>query len=277
MTAEERVLGRLRFRPGGRTLVMGIVNVTPDSFSDGGRYATTEAAIAHGLRLADEGADILDIGGESSRPGHTRIPLQAELDRVLPVIEGLRRRSELPISIDTVKHEVADAALEAGADIVNDIWGLQDDPDMAEVTARHGAGLVAMHNRRESDPTIDIAADMAFFFERTLALAARAGIARERIVLDPGIGFGKTFEQNLAALAKLGELRRFGLPILLGTSRKSFIGKITDVPASERLPGTIASSVLGIQAGVAIVRVHDVREHVQACRVADAICRSGHA
>lgn len=277
MTAEERVLGRLRFRPGERTLVMGIVNVTPDSFSDGGRYATTEAAIAHGLQLANEGADILDIGGESSRPGHTRIPVQAELDRVLPVIEGLRRRSELPISIDTVKHEVADAALEAGADIVNDIWGLQDDPDMADVTARHGAGLVAMHNRREADRTIDIAADMAAFFERTLALADRAGIARERIVLDPGIGFGKTFEQNLAALAKLSEFRRFGLPILLGTSRKSFIGKITDVPASERLPGTIASSVLGIQAGVDIVRVHDVQEHVQACRVADAICRSGHA
>ncbi|WGF87464.1 dihydropteroate synthase [Marinivivus vitaminiproducens] len=277
MSPGERVLGRLRFRPGERTLVMGVVNVTPDSFSDGGRFATTETAVAQGLLLAEHGADILDVGGESSRPGHTRIPLRDEMDRVVPVITGLRRRTERPISIDTVKPEVADAALEAGADIVNDIWGLQDDPRMAEVAARRGAGLVAMHNRHEADPAMDIMADMAAFFERTLALADRAGIVRERIVLDPGIGFGKSFEQNLIVLARLGELRRFGLPILLGTSRKSFIGRITGAPATDRLAGTVASCALGVAAGIDIVRVHDVREHVQACQVADAICRGGHA
>ncbi|SCW79129.1 dihydropteroate synthase [Ancylobacter rudongensis] len=254
----------------GRTLVMGILNVTPDSFSDGGRSAALDDALANAHRLVAEGADILDIGGESTRPGHTPVPAEEELRRVLPAVEALAGLP-VPLSIDTQKAVVADAALKAGASLVNDIWGLMGDPEMARVAAAYDAGVVAMHNRARVDPEVDIVADILAFFEQSLERAARAGIRSDRISLDPGIGFGKTFEQNLKALASLAELGSLGFPILLGTSRKSLIGKVIEATPAERLPGTIASNVLGIRAGCAIIRVHDVAAHVQAARVTEAI------
>lgn len=253
-----------------RTLVMGILNVTPDSFSDGGRSAALSDAVTNAWRLVDEGADILDIGGESTRPGHTPVPAEEELRRVLPAVEALAELP-VPISIDTQKASVAEAALQRGAAIINDIWGLMGDPEMARVAAAYDAGVVAMHNRTNVDPAVDIVADIVAFFEQSLERAARAGIRPERMSLDPGIGFGKTFEQNLRALSALGEFVRLGFPILLGTSRKSLIGKVIETTPAERLPGTIASNVLGIAAGCAIIRVHDVAAHVQAARVTEAI------
>lgn len=254
----------------GRTLVMGILNVTPDSFSDGGRSAALDDAVANAHRLVAEGADILDIGGESTRPGHTPVPAEEELRRVLPAVKALAGLP-VPLSIDTQKAAVAEAALKAGASLLNDIWGLMGDPDMARVAASYDAGVVAMHNRATVDPEVDIVADILGFFEQALERAARAGIRPERIALDPGIGFGKTFEQNLKALASLETFGRLGFPLLLGTSRKSLIGKVIETTPAERLPGTIASNVLGIRAGCAIIRVHDVAAHVQAARVTEAI------
>ncbi|HSI42422.1 MAG TPA: dihydropteroate synthase [Xanthobacteraceae bacterium] len=253
---------------------MGILNVTPDSFSDGGRSAAVADAVANARRMAEEGADILDIGGESTRPGHTPVPAEDELARVLPVLEALAGTIGLPISIDTQKARVAEAALQRGAAIVNDIWGLLGDPDMARVAAAHGAGVVIMHNRTSVDPALDIVEDMRSFFGRALEVAGRAGIKGERIALDPGIGFGKTFEQNLTALASLRRLGELGFPLLLGTSRKSLIGKVVVAEPAQRLPGTIASNVIGILAGCAIIRVHDVAAHVQAARVTEAIVRA---
>ncbi len=254
----------------GRTLIMGILNVTPDSFSDGGRSAVLDDAVANARRMVAEGADILDIGGESTRPGHTPVPVDEELRRVLPAI-GALAELPVPISIDTQKAAVAEAALKAGAVIVNDIWGLMGDPDMARVAAAHDAGVVAMHNRASVDPAIDIVADIIGFFEQALERAVRAGIRSDRIALDPGIGFGKSFEQNLKAIAALAEIGRLGFPVLLGTSRKSLIGKVIETTPAERLPGTIASNVIGIMAGCAMIRVHDVAAHVQAARVTEAI------
>ncbi len=250
---------------------MGILNVTPDSFSDGGRSARPDDALINARRLVAEGADLLDVGGESTRPGHTPVPAEQEWARLAPVLAALTAEVSVPISVDTYKAEVADKALKAGAHIVNDVWGFAHDPDMARVVAAHDAAAVVMHNRAEVDETLDIVQDMLAFFEIALEKAERAGVKRERIVLDPGIGFGKTFPQNLAAIRRLDELRVLGLPILLGTSRKSLIGKVIETTPAERLPGTIASNVIGIMAGVEIIRVHDVAAHVQAARVAEAI------
>lgn len=256
---------------GPRTLVMGILNITPDSFSDGGQNAAPDHALANARRLAAEGADILDVGGESTRPGHTPVAADEEWARVAPVLAALKDESALPVSIDTWKAQVARKAVAAGAVIVNDVWGFSRDPDMAHVVAETGAAAIVMHNRDSVDPAVDVIADMLAFFERALERAEKAGVPRDRIVLDPGIGFGKTFEQNLAAIARLGELRVLGLPLLLGTSRKSLIGKVIETTPPERVPGTIASNVIGIMAGVEIIRVHDVAEHVQAARVSEAI------
>ncbi|WP_454916988.1 dihydropteroate synthase [Xanthobacter sediminis] len=256
---------------GPRTLVMGILNVTPDSFSDGGRSAKPDDALANARRLVAEGADMLDVGGESTRPGHTPVPADEEWARLAPVLALLAAEAGVPISVDTYKAEVAEKALEAGAHIVNDVWGFAHDPDMARVVADFDAAAVVMHNRAEVDAGLDVVADMLAFFEIALEKAARAGVKREKIVLDPGIGFGKTFPQNLSAIRRLDELRVLGLPILLGTSRKSLIGKVIETTPAERLPGTIASNVIGIMAGVEIVRVHDVAALVQAARVAEAI------
>lgn len=257
---------------GPRTLIMGVLNVTPDSFSDGGHSAAPADALAHARAMADEGADILDVGGESTRPGHTPLPADEEWARIAPVLEGIAAWDNAPpVSVDTWKAPVARKALEAGASIVNDIWGFHRDPDMPRVAADFGAAAVVMHNREVQDPSIDIVEDMMAFFDRAVERAEQAGLPAARIVLDPGIGFGKTPEQNLSALRRLGELKVLGLPLLLGTSRKSFIGRLYPSTPTERLPGTIASHVLGILSGVEIVRVHDVAAHVQALRVVEAI------
>jgi dihydropteroate synthase len=257
---------------GARTLVMGILNVTPDSFSDGDRFLDPERAIEHARRMVAEGADILDIGAESSRPYGDAVAVTQDeeirrLDPVLPAVVALG----VPVSIDTMKAKVAAAALAAGATIVNDVWGLQRDPDMAGVVAQHAVPVVVMHNRETADPAIDIMADIAGFFTRSLAIAERAGIARADIVLDPGIGFGKTPEQSLIALAHLAELKSFGLPLLVGASRKRFIDKVSPAPPDRRLGGSIAGHLIAVANGAAIIRAHDVAETVQALKVAAAI------
>lgn len=263
-----------------RTVVMGILNVTPDSFYDGGRYARAEAAVQHALQMVQDGADIVDIGGESTRPGSQPVPEEEELRRVLPVIEAVRGQVDVPISIDTTKSRVAERALQAGACMVNDISGLGFDPRMAEVVARHGALCCVMHiqgtpqTMQQNPQYEDVVRDISRYFEERLALAERAGIPRENIWLDPGIGFGKTVEHNLEILRRLREFTAFGLPILIGTSRKSFIGKILgDLPPEERLEGTAATVAIAIMNGANAVRVHDVREMVRVARMTDAVCR----
>ena len=258
---------------GKRTLVMGILNVTPDSFSDGGRYSSIETALAHARRMTDEGADILDVGGESTRPGATEVSAEEEIARVVPVIERLVADGAPPVSIDTYKARTAEAALRAGAAIVNDVWGLQREPDIASAAAAHGAAVIVMHNRTDIDPAIDIIEDMKAFFARSITIAQAAGIADDHIILDPGVGFGKTFEQNLQAVARVGELKALGFPVLMGTSRKRMIGALigAERPIAERLHGTVASNVAAILAGVEIIRVHDVAAHRDAAAVADAI------
>jgi len=254
-------------------LLMGIVNITPDSFSDGGKLRDSAGAIAHGVKLAADGADIVDIGGESTRPGHGAVDAATELARVLPVIEGLRQRGETPLSIDTWKSEVAEPALKAGASIVNDVWGAQRDPAIAAVAARHGAPIILMHNRETIDPALDILSDVLRFLERSIAIALAAGVPREQIVVDPGIGlFGKTPEQSLLLIRQLARLKELGCPILLGASRKSVIGVITgqSIPA-ERVAGSIAAHLYGATQGAAIIRAHDVAEHAQALKVWAAI------
>ncbi len=273
-TAASAPTGRLaRLLPdlGRRTLVMGILNATPDSFSDGGRWNALDAGLDHARTMLAEGADLLDIGGESTRPGHTPVDADDEIARVRPLIARLAQETEVPISIDTFKAATARAALEAGATIVNDVWGLTRDPDLARVAADFAAPVIVMHNRDDIDPTLDIVADQLAFFERSLEIAARAGLPETDVVLDPGIGFGKTHEQNLESLARLAELAVLGRPILLGTSRKSLIGRILDVPPAQRLSGTLATNVVGMMNGAAILRVHDVRPHVEAARVTDAV------
>jgi dihydropteroate synthase len=257
---------------GGPTLVMGIVNVTPDSFSDGGRYADVDAAVFHGVRLVEEGAAILDVGGESTRPNAAPVAADEEKGRVLPVVAALARRVATPISIDTTKARVAAAAIEAGASIVNDVWGFQRDPDMARVVAATGAAAVLMHNRATVDPELDIVADMLAFLSRSIETALAAGVAEDKLWVDPGFGFGKTPEQNLVAVRRLGALKALGRPVLLGVSRKSTIGRITGQPAAaDRLAGSIAAGLAGVAAGADVLRVHDVAPHVQALKVWRAI------
>ena len=256
----------------GRPVVMGVLNVTPDSFSDGGRFLDPAAAIAQARRMIAEGADVLDVGAESTRPygGAVAVPIAEEMRRlasVLPTVVALG----VPVSIDTMKAEVAAWALAEGAAIVNDLWGLQRDGELARVVAERAVPVIIMHNREAADPSIDIIADMSAFFSRSLDIAARAGIARQNIVLDPGIGFGKTPEQSLTAIARLSELRSFGLPLLVGASRKRFIDKVSPAPPDQRLGGSIAAHVLAVAGGAAIIRTHDVAETVQALRVAAAI------
>jgi len=258
-----------------RTLVMGVLNVTPDSFSDGGRFLEPPLAIAHARRLAAEGADILDIGAESTRPygGAVAVPLDEERDRLEPILPAVIALG-VPVSIDTLKAKVAAWALGLGAAIVNDVWGLQHDPDMAGVVAEHGVPVVIMHNRETADASIDIIADVTAFFARSLDIAARAGIARERIVLDPGIGFGKTPQQSIACIARLDAWRGFGLPLLVGASRKRFIHSVVPSEPAERLGGSLAAHLLAVENGAAIIRVHDVAATVQALAVAAAIRRA---
>ncbi len=254
---------------------MGIVNATPDSFSDGGAFATAEEAAEHGERLAAEGAAILDVGGESTRPGASAVAADEEIARVVPVIAALRRRIALLISVDTSKARVAAAALGAGASIVNDVWGFQRDREMARVVADSGAAAVLMHNRASVDPALDVIADILDFLSRSIDLALAAGVAEERLMLDPGFGFGKTPAQNLQLIRRLRELEALGRPVLLGVSRKSTIGMVTGQKApAERLAGSIAAGLMGVANGAAILRVHDVAPHVQALQVWRAIGES---
>ena len=260
---------------GGRTLVMGVLNVTPDSFSDGGLFAGEQQAVAQAERLAAEGAAILDVGGESTRPGHVPVPAEEEQARVLPVIRAVAPRLPIPISIDTYKASTARVALEAGARIVNDVWGLQREPDIASVAAAHGAPVIIMHNRETIEAELDIVADMLAFFERSLTIAHRAGIADSEIVLDPGIGFGKTWAQHLEALRRIPEIRALGFPVLVGVSRKSILGRLHDreTRPADRLHGSLAAHALAATLGADIVRVHDVAAHIEAMRVVDAVMR----
>jgi dihydropteroate synthase len=255
-----------------RPLVMGILNVTPDSFSDGGDFLEPARALAQARRMVAEGADILDIGAESTRPygGAAPVAADAEWRRLAPVLSAAAALG-VPVSIDSMKAAVAQKALAAGAAIVNDVWGLQRDPDMARMVAERAVPIVIMHNRDAADAAIDIMADIAAFFSHSLEIAACAGIARENIVLDPGIGFGKTPEQSITAIARLAELQSFGLPLLVGASRKRFIDSVSPAPPNQRLGGSIASHLTAIANGAAIVRTHDVAETVQALRVTAAL------
>jgi dihydropteroate synthase len=268
---------------GARTLVMGVLNVTPDSFSDGGRFDTTERAVAHAEQMLAEGADIIDVGGESTRPGSEPVSVEEELRRVVPVIEQIAKLSNAIISIDTTKSEVARAALAAGAEIVNDISALRFDLYIADEAARAGAGLILMHSRgtpatmQRLPPAPDIFHEVATSLRRSLAMAERRGVAREQIVLDPGIGFGKTAEQNIELIVKLDRLSKEfpDLPWLVGASRKAFIGRLLDdAPPDERLHGTMATVTAAILNGAAIVRMHDVKAAVETARVADALRRA---
>ena len=263
---------------GERTLVMGVLNVTPDSFSDGGRYFSLDAAVERAIEIERAGADILDIGGESTRPGSEGISADEELRRVVPVIERLRGRLKIPISVDTSKSEVGEAAAEAGAEILNDVTALRADPKLAEIARRKKLPLILMHMRGEPRTmqkkpfARSVLRDVTAGLRRAAAVARRAGVAKSQIVLDPGIGFGKSTAQNYELLARLPELARLGFPLMVGTSRKGFIGKtLGGIPAAERSWGTAASVTASILAGAHIVRVHDVREMVQVARVADAV------
>jgi dihydropteroate synthase len=254
---------------------MGVLNVTPDSFSDGGLHLDVAAAVGRAIEMSREGADVIDVGGESTRPGHTPVVADEEQRRVLPVVRELASHLAVPVSIDTYKASTARLALEAGARVVNDVWGLQRDPEMARVVAAHDAALVVMHNRTAADPAVDVVDDMLRYFDRSLALARAAGVADDRVILDPGIGFGKTAEQNLDALRRLPELRSLGFPVLVGASRKSLLGRFypADVLPAQRLFGTVAVHVFAATRGADLVRVHDVRAHVEALRVTDALTR----
>ena len=258
-----------------RPLVMGVLNVTPNSFSDGGRFLDPQAATAQARRLVAAGADILDVGAESTRPygGAVRVSLEEERARLTPVLSDIVTLG-VPVSIDTLKADVAAWALDHGATIVNDVWGLQRDPNMAGLVAERGVPVIIMHNRETADPAVDIVAEITSFFQRSLDIAQRAGIARERIVLDPGIGFGKTAEQSLTCIARLDTWRGFGRPLLVGASRKRFIHSIMPSDPMERLGGSVAAHLLAVECGASIVRAHDVAPTVQALAVAAAIRNS---
>jgi dihydropteroate synthase len=252
-------------------LVMGVLNITPDSFSDGGEFLDPTRALAQAEQLAADGADILDIGAESTRPyGSTPISADEEMARLAPILPAIARLG-VPISIDTMKADVAAWALDQGAAILNDVWGLHRDPAMAKLAAERGVPIVVMHNRDEADPAIDIMRDIIAFFERSFAIADKAGLPHDSIVLDPGIGFGKTPEQSMIALARLGELSRFGRPILVGASRKRFIASVSPSEPRQRIGGSLAAHLLAVQNGARIIRAHDVFETVQALRVTAAI------
>jgi dihydropteroate synthase len=261
-----------RLLAAGRPIVMGVLNVTPDSFSDGGRFFDPDKAVAQARRMVDEGADIIDVGAESTRPygGAVRVSAEEERARLEPVLAAVCALGT-PVSIDSMKAEVARWALDRGAGMVNDVWGLQRDPAMAALVAERDMPLVIMHNRDTVDPAVDIMADIEAFFARSLDIAARAGIVRDRIVLDPGIGFGKDAAQSMAAIARLDRLRPFGLPLLVGASRKRFIDKVSPAPPDRRLGGSIAAHVLAVLNGATIIRAHDVAETMQALKVAAAI------
>ncbi|MDD3414936.1 MAG: dihydropteroate synthase [Lachnospiraceae bacterium] len=268
------IIGNREFELNKKTYVMGILNVTPDSFSDGGTHNTMDSALFHTERMITEGADVIDIGGESTRPGFTLIDSKEEMERVCPMIDKIKSRFNITISIDTYKGEVAEAAIQSGADLVNDIWGLKYDNKMAEVIARSQVPCCLMHNRKEAEYQ-DFCKEVCQDMEETLFIAERAGIRKDKIILDPGVGFAKSYEQNLLVMKKIKDCMPADYPILLGTSRKSVIGLTLDLPVTERVEGTIATSVWAVMQGFAFVRVHDVKENVRAIRMTEAILHQG--
>ncbi len=266
-------IGKKEFDNAGHTYVMGILNVTPDSFSDGGKWNRKDRALAHVEKMLEEGADVIDIGGESTRPGYTLLPEEEEIARVVPVIEAVKASFDVPVSLDTYKPAVASAGIDAGADLINDIWGLKYDPRMAGIIAGSGLPCCLMHNRKNTD-YLSFMEDVASDLKESLELAAEAGIAGEKIILDPGVGFAKSYEQNLQVIHHLEELGNLGHPLLLGCSRKSVIGLTLDLPADNRLEGTLATTVLAAVKGCMFVRVHDVRENLRAIRMTEAVLKS---
>ncbi len=281
MKKKQFLCGKFSFDlpPAGKTLIMGILNITPDSFSDGGRYLDPEKALDRALLLAAEGADIIDIGGESTRPGALKISAREELDRVLPVLRKLTKKLKLPVSLDTYKYEVARAGLEAGVSIINDISGLHYNPEIARLTAGAKAGLVLMHIKgtpadMQVNPVYgDLMKEIKSYLRNSIKTALSFGNSKESIIIDPGIGFGKSREDNLKILKNTGGFVKLGYPVLVGTSRKSFIGKLTAETAENRLAGSLASIVLAVERGAAIVRVHDVKETISALKITEAILK----
>lgn len=263
-------IGNRDFDIKNKTYIMGILNVTPDSFSDGGKYNHLDAALFHAEEMLRDGADIVDIGGESTRPGHTVITDQEEISRVVPVIEAVKSRFDVPVSIDTYKGTVAEAALKAGADLVNDIWGFKHDKKVADLTAQYKAACCLMHNRHKAVYD-NFLSDLVKDMEECIKIAREAGVSDDRIILDPGVGFGKTYEMNLEAIHHVDVLHQLGFPILLGTSRKSVIGLTLDLPADQRVEGTVATTVIGVMKGCAFVRVHDIKENKRAIQMTEAI------
>lgn len=268
-------IGNREFDVENRTYVMGILNVTPDSFSDGGKYNNIDMALKHAQSMVEDGADIIDVGGESTRPGYTLISEDEEISRVVPVIEALVKELDIPVSIDTYKSKVAEAAVQAGSTLVNDIWGFKYDSRMAEVVAQSGVACCLMHNRdMEKNPYNNYLADVISDLQECVNIAHKAGVADDRIILDPGVGFGKDLNMNLQITNNLELLSILGYPVLLGTSRKSMIGLTLDLPVTERAEGTIATSVMGVMKGCSFVRVHDVKENKRAIKMTEAILNS---
>lgn len=266
------IIGNREFDTENKTYIMGILNITPDSFSDGGRYNELDIALNHAQEMIRDGADILDVGGESTRPGHIKITDEEEIGRVVPIIEKLHENFDIPISVDTYKSKVARAALDAGAHLVNDIWGFKYDEKMADVVAEYGAACCLMHNR-ETAKYADFLTDVVSDLQESIDLAKGAGVKNEKIILDPGVGFGKTYEMNLEIIKELSCLKRLGYPVLLGTSRKSVIGLTLNLPADQREEGTLVTTVIGMLNGAAFVRVHDVRANKRAIQMTEAIRR----
>ncbi|MDD7718982.1 MAG: dihydropteroate synthase [Eubacteriaceae bacterium] len=264
------IIGNRNFDTENNCYIMGILNVTPDSFSDGGRFNSLDRALFHVEEMINEGVDIIDIGGESTRPGHQVITSAEEIARVVPVIEGVKNRFDIPVSIDTYKGDVTEAALQAGADLVNDIWGFKHDFRVAELTAEYDAACCLMHNRNEAVYN-DFQKDFLTDMEECVALARKAGVPDDKIILDPGVGFGKTYEMNLEIINHLEILNTLGFPVLLGTSRKSVIGNTLDLPTDQRVEGTLATTVFGVIKGCSFVRVHDIKENLRTVKMTKAI------
>jgi dihydropteroate synthase len=266
------LIGDKEWQWGKRTYIMGILNVTPDSFSDGGHFYDVDSAVAHARQMVEEGADIIDVGGESTRPGFKPVSADEEINRVVPVVQRLAQELDIPISIDTYKAKTAIAAIEAGADMINDIWGFKADMDMAAVAAKYKVPICLMHNKNEAVYN-NLIEDVLTELKQSIDIALNAGVEAGNIIVDPGIGFGKTWEHNLAIMRHLEEFKRLDYPILLGTSRKSFIGRVLDLPVDDRLEGTLATTVVGIVKGVDIVRVHDVKPNKRVAVMTDAMVR----
>lgn len=266
-------IGNKEFKLGERTYIMGILNVTPDSFSDGGKFNEVEEAVKHARKLVEDGADIIDIGGESTRPGALYVSEEEEIERVVPIIKAIKKELDVIISIDTYKSKTAEAAIKAGADIINDVWGFKKDKEMAKVAAKYDVPSILMHNR-EDKPYNNLMEEVLEDLKESINLALEAGLKKENIILDPGIGFAKTYEENLIVMNNVDRLKELGYPVLLGTSRKSMIGLTLNLPVNDRVEGTLTTTVIGIMKGCEFVRVHDVLENKRAAVMADKILKA---